>query len=148
MKKRNKNTETFNWRSNNKAAGCEMDFNNLKFFRKKNGYTQEQIAEKIGVSRQAVAKWERGEALPDIENIMALADVYEVTVDSLVRNVAAYSGTSPEKQHMFGLVRVNDKGQITLPKQCREVFDIKPQDTLLLLGDEDKGIALIKVSEP
>lgn len=125
-----------------------MDFNNLKFFRKKNGYTQEQIAEKIGVSRQAVAKWERGEALPDIENIMALADVYEVTVDSLVRNVAAYSGTSPEKQHMFGLVRVNDKGQITLPKQCREVFDIKPQDTLLLLGDEDKGIALIKVSEP
>lgn len=125
-----------------------MDFNNLKFFRKKNGYTQEQIAEKIGVSRQAVAKWERGEALPDIENIIALADVYEVTVDSLVRNVASYSGVAPEKQHMFGLARVNDKGQITLPKQCRDVFDIKPQDTLLILGDEDKGIALVKVSEP
>ena len=124
-----------------------MDFNNLKFFRKKNGYTQEQIAEKIGVSRQAVAKWERGEALPDIENVIALADVYEVTVDSLVRNVALYGGAAPEKKHMFGLVRVNDKGQITLPKQCRDVFGIEPQDALLVLGDEDKGIALVKVTE-
>ncbi len=125
-----------------------MDFNNLKYFRKKKGYTQEQIAEKIGVSRQAVAKWERGEALPDIENIMALADIYEVTIDSLVRNVTAYSGAAPEKQHMFGLVRVNDKGQITLPKQCREIFKIQPQDTLLVLGDEDRGIALVKIDEP
>ena len=124
-----------------------MDFNNLKFFRKKYGYTQEQIAEKIGVSRQAVAKWERGEALPDIENVIALADVYEVTVDSLVRNVALYGGATSEKKHMFGLVRVNDKGQITLPKQCRDVFGIEPQDTLLVLGDEDKGIALVKVTE-
>ncbi|MDE6728034.1 MAG: helix-turn-helix domain-containing protein [Oscillospiraceae bacterium] len=124
-----------------------MDFNNLKYFRKKNGYTQEQVAEKIGVSRQAVAKWERGEALPDIENVVALADIYGVTVDSLVRNIAAYGGESHDKQHMFGLVRVNDKGQITLPKQCREIFAINTGDTLLLLGDEDKGIALVKVSE-
>lgn len=125
-----------------------MDHNNLKYLRKKNGYTQEQIAEKIGVSRQAVAKWERGEALPDIDNVIALAGVYEVTVDSLVRNSASYGFETSEKKHMFGLVRVNDKGQITLPKQCREVFGLEPQDTLLVLGDEDKGIALVKVTEP
>lgn len=125
-----------------------MDYNNLKIFRKKNGFTQEQIAERIGVSRQAVAKWENGETLPDIENIIALCDIYGVTVDSLVRNITAYNGTAREKQHMFGLVRVDDKGRITLPKSCMEVFDIKAQDTLLLLGDEDRGIALIKVSEP
>lgn len=124
-----------------------MEFNNLKFFRKKKGYTQEQIAEKIGISRQAVAKWERGEALPDIENIMALAEIYEVTVDSLVRNVASYDTAAIGKKHMFGLVRVNDKGQITLPKQCREVFNIKTSDTLLILGDEDRGIALVKIDE-
>lgn len=124
-----------------------MDFNNLKLFRKKHGYTQEQIAERIGVSRQAVAKWEKGEAMPDIENIVALADIYEVTIDSLVRNVSAYSGVAPDKQHMFGIVRVNDKGQITLPKQCRDIFKINTADTLLVLGDEDKGIALVKVSE-
>lgn len=122
-----------------------MDYNNLKLFRKKHGYTQEQVAEKIGVSRQAVAKWEKGEALPDIENILALADIYGVTVDALVRNVSAV--VQADKQHMFGIIRVNDKGQITLPKQCREIFNIQTGDTLLVLGDEDKGIALVRVLE-
>lgn len=124
-----------------------MEFNNLKLFRKRNGYTQEQIAERLGVSRQAVAKWERGESLPDIENVIALADIYEVTVDSLVRNMAYTSDKGDEKKHMFGVVRVNDKGQITLPKKCRDIFDINTGDTVLLLGDEDKGIALVKISE-
>ena len=125
-----------------------MDYNNLKYLRKKNGYTQEQIAERIGVSRQAVAKWERGETLPDIDNVISLAGVYGVTVDSLVRNATSYDLEAADKKHMFGLLRVNDKGQITLPKQCREVFGLEPQDTLLVLGDEDKGIALVKVTEP
>lgn len=113
-----------------------MDYNSLKFFRKKNNFTQEQIAEKIGVSRQAIAKWERGETLPDIESLIALADIYEVTIDSLVRNVASYGDISNGKKYMFGLVRVNDKGQITLPKKCREVFGIEPSDTFLVLADK------------
>lgn len=124
-----------------------MNFNNLKLLRKQYGYTQEQIAEKLGVSRQTIAKWERGECLPDIENVIALANIYEVTVDSLVRNVAAVGNSGSDKKHMFGVTRVNDKGQITFPKKCREIFDIKPGDALLLLGDEDKGIAIVKVSE-
>ncbi len=124
-----------------------MDFNNLKVFRKHYGFTQEQIAEKLGVSRQAVAKWERGETVPDIENVIALADIYEVTVDSLVRNMTSLPDKRAEKKHMFGITRVNDKGQITLPKKCREVFNIKPGDAILLLGDEDRGIAIVKVSE-
>lgn len=124
-----------------------MEYNNLKLFRKRNGYTQEQVAERLGVSRQAVAKWERGESLPDIENVIALADMYEITVDSLVRNMAYADDDRDERKHMFGVVRVNDKGQITLPKKCREIFDINTGDTVLLLGDEDKGIALVKISE-
>lgn len=124
-----------------------MDFNNLKMFRKQNGFTQEQVAEKLGVSRQAIAKWERGESIPDIENVIALADMYEVTVDSLVRNMTDLPDKQTEKKHMFGITRVNDKGQITLPKKCREVFNIKPGDAILLLGDEDRGIAIVKVSE-
>lgn len=124
-----------------------MEYNNLKLFRKRNGYTQEQVAERLGVSRQAVAKWERGESLPDIENVIALADMYEITVDSLVRNMAYADDKRDEKKHMFGVVRVNDKGQITLPKNCREIFGINTGDTVLLLGDEDKGIALVKISE-
>lgn len=40
--------------------------------------------------------------------------------------------------------KVGDKGQIVIPQQAREVFDIKPGDTLLLLGDEERGIAIVK----
>lgn len=122
-----------------------MDFNNLKLFRKQNGFTQEQVAERLGVSRQAVAKWERGESLPDIENVIALADMYEISVDSLVRNMTALADMQSEKKHLFGVTRVNDKGQITLPKKCREIFGIEAGDTLLLLGDENRGIAVVKI---
>ena len=124
-----------------------MNYNNLKLLRKQHGLTQEAVAEKLGVSRQAVAKWERGECLPDIDNVIAIADMYEITVDSLVRNITTLQNEQNEKKHMFGVTRVNDKGQITLPKKCREVFKISPGDAILLLGDEDKGIALVKVSE-
>ena len=126
-----------------------MNFNNLKLLRKQYGFTQEQIAEKLGVSRQTIAKWERGECLPDIENVIALADIYEVTIDQLVRNMASdkRGKGDDDNKHLFGMTRVNEKGQITLPKKCREVFDIKSGDALLLLGDEDKGIAIVKVSE-
>ena len=91
--------------------------------------------------------WETGESVPDIENVIALADMYEVTVDSLVRNMTALPDKRTEKKHMFGITRVNDKGQITLPKKCREVFGIKTGDAILILGDEDKGIALVRISE-
>lgn len=124
-----------------------MDFNNLKLFRKKFGFTQEQIAERLGVSRQAVAKWERGDSLPDIDNIIALADIYEVTIDSLVRNMTTIGDMTNEKKHVFGVTTVNDKGQITLPKKSREVFNIKAGDALLLLGDEERGLALVKIDE-
>ena len=122
-----------------------MDNNNLRLYRTQNGMTQEQLAERIGVSRQAVAKWEKGETLPDIDNVIALADLYGVTVDSLVRNVSAAAGTSEGKKHIFGVAKINDKGQITLPKKCRSVFGLSTGDMLLVLGDEDKGIAIVKI---
>ncbi len=52
--------------------------------RKAAGYSQEELAEKIGVSRQAVSKWERGESSPDTENLIALAKLYEVSIDELI----------------------------------------------------------------
>lgn len=68
-------------------------------------------------------------------------------MDSLVRNMTSLSDKRSDKKHMFGITRVNDKGQITLPKKCREVFGINTGDAILILGDEDKGIALVRVSE-
>ena len=54
-------------------------------------YTQEQLAEKLGVSRQAIAKWERGESVPDLPKLIALADCFDVSLDKLVgRDDALY----------------------------------------------------------
>ena len=121
-----------------------VPFSKLKILRKQNGLTQEELADKLGVSRQAVAKWERGESVPDIAAYIQLADLYGTTVDMLVRD---WSQTqhSGDTKHMFGLSKMNEKGQITLPKQCRELFGIHPGDVMLVLGDEDKGIALVKL---
>lgn len=52
--------------------------------RKANGYSQEALAEKIGVSRQAISKWERGESSPDTDNLIVLANVYGITLDELL----------------------------------------------------------------
>lgn len=123
----------------------KVDFSRLKRFRTQSGMTQEELAEKLGVSRQAVAKWERGESVPDIDCCMKLAEIYGVTVDILVRSFGKQEHTGDGK-HIFGLSRVNSKGQVTLPASCRKVFEIKPGDTILVLGDENKGgIAMVKV---
>ncbi len=48
-----------------------------------------------------------------------------------------------EEKYIFGVVKVGDKGQIVIPKEARKVYDIKPGDALLLLGDKN-GMALVK----
>ena len=58
---------------------------NLAYLRRANGYSQEEVAEKIGVSRQAVAKWENGDSIPDLANSIALSELYRVTLDNLVK---------------------------------------------------------------
>lgn len=58
----------------------------LADLRKRNGYSQEALAEKMGVSRQAVSKWERGESTPDTDTLIELARLYSVSLDTLVGN--------------------------------------------------------------
>ena len=62
-----------------------MDFGDkLKQYRLKEGLSQEQMAEKIGVSRQAITKWETKRGLPDVENMIILAELFKITLDELV----------------------------------------------------------------
>ncbi|MCH5180240.1 MAG: helix-turn-helix domain-containing protein [Erysipelotrichales bacterium] len=58
--------------------------NKLFELRKKSGLSQEELADKIGVSRQAVSKWERAEASPDTDNLIALANLYNISLDELI----------------------------------------------------------------
>lgn len=57
----------------------------LADMRREHGYSQEALAAELGLSRQAVSKWERGESQPDTANLIALADLYDVTLDELIR---------------------------------------------------------------
>ncbi len=61
----------------------------LKEIRKNEGLSQEQLAEKIGVSRQAITKWETGKGLPDVENMVIIAEIFKTTLDELFRDSAA-----------------------------------------------------------
>ena len=121
---------------------------NLIMLRTIHGFSQEEIAEKINISRQAYAKWESGATIPDIQKCALLAGVYGVTVDSLlkeekVEGLGAIPPAPPGKS-IWGTVTVNDRGQIVIPKDAREQYGITGGTRLIVCGDE-VGIALIPV---
>lgn len=71
----------------------------LATLRRQHGYSQEELADKIGVSRQAVSKWERTESSPDTDNLIALAKLYNVSLDELLgRNATSASESEPSKE--------------------------------------------------
>ena len=118
---------------------------NLMTLRKRFGMTQEELAEKIQVSRQTIAKWEKGESIPDIEHCIMLAELFEVSLDSLIRYSKEEQGFDipPKGRHFFGTVTLGERGQIVIPKKAREVFHLKAGDQLLVFGDEDRGIGIV-----
>ena len=122
-----------------------MISNNLKRLRKLNQFTQEAVAERINVSRQSVAKWESGETLPDLESCMTLAKLYNVKLDDLINHSEEDTGVvvPPKGKFYYGKVKVGGKGEIIIPKEAMEQFNIKPGDELILLGDEDRGMGLV-----
>ncbi|MBR2764783.1 MAG: helix-turn-helix domain-containing protein [Lachnospiraceae bacterium] len=120
---------------------------NLLQLRKLNNLTQEDVAEKVGVSRQAVAKWESGETMPDLEKSRLLAETLGVSLDDLANfepdknlNVSV----PPKGKHLFGVVTIGEKGQIVIPAKARKIFNLKAGDQLVVLGDETQGLALMK----
>ena len=118
---------------------------NLQKLRKQKNLTQETLAEKVGVARQTVAKWETGESVPDLDMAGRLANVLDVALDDLVNAPVEELDGMPgmSGKHMFGMVTVGDKGQIVIPVRARRVFNINPGDQLMVLGDENSGIALV-----
>lgn len=75
----------------------------LAALRQGGGYSQEQIAMQLGVTRQAISRWERGESIPDIDNLVSLAGVYQTSVDELL-GVTEGSDATHEKEPS-GIVR-------------------------------------------
>ena len=120
---------------------------NLVKMRKLRRLTQEDIAERLDVTRQTVAKWEAGETVPDIDRCRMLADLFGVSLDDLAKYEPEESlglGLTPKGKHLFGVVTVGDKGQIVIPAKARKLFGIAAGDRLVVLGDEEQGLAILK----
>lgn len=119
---------------------------NLVMLRKLHGFSQEAIAERIGISRQAYAKWETGATIPDIEKCLSLAEVYGTTIDSLIRTEhvdgVCIIPPAPKGKNIWGSVAVGERGQIVIPKGARDLFGMTGGQRLIVLSDET-GIALI-----
>lgn len=125
-----------------------MFSDNLLYLRNIKCLSQEQVAEVVGISRQSYSKWEQGDTFPDIDKCDKLAKFYGVTIDSLIHSDEKIGKTkiapAPIGKHLWGTVTIGSKGQIVIPKNARDTFDMKEGDRLVVLGDESQGIALIK----
>ena len=119
---------------------------NLIMLRRIHGYSQEEIAEKIGITRQAYAKWERGSTIPDVEKCSLLAELYGTTIDNLLKTETADGiGTippAPKGKNIWGSVTINSRGQIVIPKGARDRFGLSGGQRLIVASDE-VGIAMV-----
>lgn len=99
-----------------------MTANRLQQLRKENGYSQEVLAEKLGISRQSISKWERAESSPEIDNLMALSKIYGMTIDELldVSGDKVIVKTAVKKEHDF-------KGKMKSLLSKANDFGIYPQ---------------------
>ena len=123
---------------------------NIRWLRKQDNLSQEDFAERFGVSRQSVAKWESGESTPDLQKCCEIAQYYDLSIDTLVSlslDGLQINEKTTEGKYIFGMVKMDQDGRVTLPEYAREVFGLKPGDRLMVMGDTAKGgIALAKVS--
>ena len=117
--------------------------NNLSTLRRIAGLSQEKAAEAVGVTRQALAKWESGETTPDILHSDKLAELYGVSLDDLLHYEQKPGSVPPPPRgkHVFGVVQMGERGQIVIPKRARELFALNRGDTLVVLGDTNPGTA-------
>lgn len=116
---------------------------NLSALRRAAGLSQEKAAETVGVTRQALAKWESGETTPDILHSDKLAELYGVSLDDLLHFEQKPGSVPPPPRgkHVFGVVQIGERGQIVIPKRARELLNLKRGDTLVVLGDTNPGTA-------
>ena len=117
-----------------------MDYKNgerLTKYRKLNGYSQEALAEKLGVSRQAVSKWETGESAPDTDNLIALSKLYNVKIDDLIN-------TDPEDLNVNNEPR---KDKVTINKEGIHVIsdeaEVKVDKDGIFVNGEKKSCSHI-----
>ncbi len=114
----------------------------LKLLRKKNSLTQEELAEKLNVSRQAITKWESGDGIPDIDNLKQLSILFNVTIDELVKedkNVKVKG-----KYYMFEELDIDHSKHFDIKISQVYELNIKPSNEekvkIELMSDEEENL--------
>lgn len=75
----------------------------IQYLRKQKGFSQEELADKVGVSRQAVSKWESEQSTPDLEKIIIMSELFEVTTDYILKGIEPVSTTNKKTIHSLYL---------------------------------------------
>ena len=113
---------------------------NIKEYRLKKSYTQEQLAYELGVSSQTISRWETGATYPDIVMLPVIAELFETTIDNLMGY--AKECTSAEREAFFAKVRTLDKAEKIA--RYREMLQQYPNDTILQFGLANLLYGLVK----
>ncbi len=81
-----------------------MEFNNKLYeLRKQKGFSQEELANRLNVSRQTISKWEVGESSPDMEKLVAISELFDISLDELVLNKATKKEETSEQVVKFDM---------------------------------------------
>ena len=104
----------------------------LVALRRERGWSQEELAARLGVSRQAVSKWERAEASPDTDNLIALARLYGVSLDQLLLHAptGAESEQAREDREVFAAAQAWEEGEERLRERRKKAWERRKERLL------------------
>lgn len=120
--------------------------NRLVELRKKSGLSQEQLADKLGLSRQAVSKWERAEASPDTDNLICLAKLYNVSLDDLlssdesIDDIAKETKEREEENQENDFIVKDDKGNVVHVSKGGAYVHVNNENDNVVVSD--KGVSI------
>ncbi len=105
--------------------------------RKMRGFSQEQLADKLGVSRQAISRWEAGSALPDVNNLKKISEIFEISIDYLLNDSCV-----PPKNDIKGSNKLNKKRNLYKISLFLVLFGIIGLCTLIILSSQIPAIEM------
>lgn len=115
--------------------------------RKKMGWSQEELAEQLGVSRQSVSKWESAQSIPDMDKIIRMSDIFSVSTDYLLKDEMGESEIVPQTSSEPGLRKVTMEEASTYMKIRKESAPTMALSTLLCVASPILLLLLLGFSE-